>query len=923
MSIAVDCVCGRRLLAPDHYAGTRARCPTCGRTLNVPLLASVGSTPSEATAEGHNAPQPAAASPAGESLRVEESVSVNFKQFLDPPKARPPQPTKISLSRMAQALLDPRSIHLMLILGGGLCVLGLVVWLTSLGIFENKIILAAALGAGTVATLGAGWFVTLKTRFHLAGQALTFLACVVAPLNLWFYHAQGLITLDNGLWVGGVVCCLLYAATLYVLRDPLFMYAIEAGVTLTVVLFLGQLNLMANTSYLCLALMGLAFISIHADRAFPPEEGEFTRRRFGMPLFWSGHAQLGAAIVILLATQLSAWLIGPINSLGAAPWVETSLERVAGWGHGLLPQSYLLATGLWLAGTYLYLYSDLVVRRLGVLAYLAAGCLLMAEVTLVGHNLESTALIALLAVTALAINLSAKLLGSAGEKLERTVPRLGLALSTLPVLMGIVLHLRATSELAARWNWHYAATWYFAAAMIVVAVANRLSAYLCRRADPKSSAAYFFFSAAALLVAAAAGLRLFGWTQWTEQAPALMLIPIAYLIAARMWRGHSPERPLGWIAHAATAVILVHVVGAGINIVESVVHPVQQQTTNLLLGLVFAEAALFYLLAAMFHRGSVHVYLATAAACGALWQLLGYEGVPGAYHTLLYAALGTALLATSRILGLVQTDVYTAQGVKQRETAGRGRAAFQSANAILLIALLAAIMQGWMRLPTLQRGNADWLHVWSLLLTTGAGAIGFVLAPQGSWRRAYAAMTIVLGGVAFLTLNLLSLLTAWQKLEIFATGVGVVLVTVSYIGRFRESSTKQDEQVTFGLWLGSVLATAPLLIAVIYHRAVGGGIALIDELALLTIAVLLLLTGFIWQVKATTLHGGSALVAYLLLVLVSLGWQQQWAIGVYLAIGGGLVFAFGLALSIYRDKLLEIPERLAQREGVFQIMNWR
>ena len=88
-----------------------------------------------------------------------------------------------------------------------------------------------------------------------------------------------------------------------------------------------------------------------------------------------------------------------------------------------------------------------------------------------------------------------------------------------------------------------------------------------------------------------------------------------------------------------------------------------------------------------------------------------------------------------------------------------------------------------------------------------------------------------------------------------------------------------------------------------------------NNAALLTIAVLLLLSGFIWQVKATTLHGGSALVAYLLLVLISLGWQQQWAIGVYLAIGGGLVFACGLALSIYRDKLLEIPERLAQREN--------
>jgi hypothetical protein len=907
MSIAVDCVCGRRLLAPDQFAGTRAPCPTCGRTLEIPLVAKVSGAPNSSAAD--------------ESIRVEPPTPI--KQFFDPPKAEPPKREKaVSLARMAQALLDPRSIHLMLILGGSLCVLGLIIWLTSLGIFENKLVLAVALGAGTLGMLAAGWLVTLKTRFRLAGQALTFLACVVAPLNLWFYHAQGLVTLDNGLWVGGVVCCLLYAATVYMLRDPIFMYAVEVGVTLTVVLFLGQLGLMANTSYLCLALIGLGFISIHAERAFSPDEGPFSRRRFGMPLFWSGHVQLGAALAILLVTQLAGWLMGPVSSFTSYPWMETSLEHVTLWGHGLLPQSYPLATGLWLAGTYLYLYSDLVVRRVGVHTYLAACCLLMAEVTLIGQNLESEALIAVLAVTALAVNLSSGLLGAAGDKLRRTLPRLGLAMSALPVLMGVVLHLRATSEVAARWDWQYAATWHFAAAMLVVAVANRASAYLCRRVDPKVSAVYFFFSAAALLVAAAAGLRLYGWTQWTEQAPALMLIPIVYLVAARLWRGHSPERPLTWIAHAATAVILVHVVGAGVNIVESAIHPIQQHSTNLLLGLVFGEAAMFYLLAAMFHRRGVHVYLATAAACGALWQLLGYEGVPGAYHTMLYAALGVAMLLASRILGLVQSDIYNAAGLKQQETTGRGRAAFQCGNAILSIALLAAIMQGWMRLPTLERGHADRLHVWSLLLTTSAGAVGFVLVPRGGWRRAYAAMTITLAAVTFLTLNLLSLLTPWQKLEIFATGVGILLVAAGYIGRFRESSTKQDELVTFGLWLGSLLATAPLVIAVIYHRWVGG-LSIIDELSLVTIAVLLLITGFVSQVKSTTLHGGSALVLYLLLVLVSLGWQQQWAIGVYLAIGGGLVFACGVALSIYRDKLLEIPERLAQREGVFQIINWR
>ncbi len=149
-------------------------------------------------------------------------------------------PKNVVWRQMFEALIDPRSIQWMLMIGGGLCVLGLVVWLISLGVFKDPHVLAIALGVGTLAILGAGWFFTLRTRFRIAGQALTFLGCVVAPLNLWFYHAQNLVTVDGHLWVGGVVCCLLYAATVVVLRDPAFMYAFEAGVTLTTLLLLGR-----------------------------------------------------------------------------------------------------------------------------------------------------------------------------------------------------------------------------------------------------------------------------------------------------------------------------------------------------------------------------------------------------------------------------------------------------------------------------------------------------------------------------------------------------------------------------------------------------------------------------------------------------------------------------------------------------------
>ena len=89
-------------------------------------------------------------------------------------------------------------------------------------------------------------------------------------------------------------------------------------------------------------------------------------------------------------------------------------------------------------------------------------------------------------------------------------------------------------------------TWPFVAVMVLVAVSNRVSAWLDRHTAPVQSAVYFFGSAAAAIVAAAGLLRTLGLEDWTVQAPWLMAMPIAYLVAARLWRGHSPERPLGW-----------------------------------------------------------------------------------------------------------------------------------------------------------------------------------------------------------------------------------------------------------------------------------------------------------------------------------------------------------------------------------------
>jgi hypothetical protein len=912
MPIVVRCTCGRVLKARDDFAGSRAVCPSCGGTVEIPTAAPEGAS--------------VAATMAG------SAEPVHIKEFLDPPRAsaKPSatadhghaaavatEPAVPVMRRMLEALLDPRSIQWMLMIGGGLCVLGIIVWLVSKGIFENKLVLAAALGAGTLAILGGGWFTALRTRFHVAGQALTFLGCVVAPLNLWFYHAQNLVTVQGHLWVGGVVCCLLYAATVWVLRDPLFMYACEAGVTLTAVLLLADLGKITDTAWLSVFLMALGLISIHAERAFSPaESAEFPRKKYGLPLFWSGHAQIGVSLVILLGAQLLRWLVEPIQQMWGYEWEGNFLTN-----------NHMLAAGVWLAGVYAYLYSDIVVRRVGVYLALAGFSAVMAEVTLLlGFNVEPEWIIAAMAITSAAINVAHAQWSGAYKNLDRFVPPLGWVLGTIPVLWGVVLHLRATSEVARAWQWEHKTGTAFAVVMLITAIANRVNAFLTRKSDPKSSSAYLVLSALAVLVAAAGLLRQMGYIEWSQQAPWMMLIPIGYMIASRLWRGHSAEWPLYWVAQAGTAIILLHVFGATMNDARSFA-PMAGLTKTLLLGLVFTEAAVFYLLAAMFHRRSINVHLAAAAACAALWQFLGYYDVSATWYTLLYATLGVGCLVLGRSMGLEQAEVFgghttliSNKPLSRKVVRGRGLAAYQCGNGILCVALLAAFMQGLAGLAT---RAGQWDGIASLATTIAAAAFAAIVVPSAAWRRFYIVAATALAGITFLRLNMLLNLSGWQKLEIFCVVVGVLMLVASHLAKFRENEGVREEPVSFGLGLGSILAVLPLVIAVLYHRWYGGKPSLYDEIALLTVTILMTVTGMAWQIKATTLWGGVALVLYLIVLVCSLAYHPQVAIGVYLAVGGGLVFAAGIALSMYREKLLELPERMAKREGVFRILNWR
>jgi hypothetical protein len=842
-----------------------------------------------------------------------------------PGEPRPPRPPRRPLMEM---LLDPQTIQWLFASGGGLLVIGLVIVMASLDLF-TPVVVAACLGIGNALILGGGWFLTLRTRYQLAGRALTLLACLVMPLNLWYYDSKALLTLQDQLWVAALVCSAVYAASAWVLKDRVFVYVLVGGITMTGMLVLGTgyvdklYEVLAPSALLVI----LGLICLHAERAFALGDGPFSRQRFGMAFFWCAHALLGAGLLLLIGAQVVGWLYGPM------------LQRFIADVPVVVQAEYLPWTlALALLGTYAYIYSDIVVRRIGVYIHLAAVTLLWVAVQVLMQLTfadKAAVVIAALALAGLAVNFVQVQFRAKGEFLRTVVP-LGAMLSLLPVLFGVLLHFRAH---ILHERWPFAVSWATVGAMAVTALSCRAGAYLYRRQSPALTAFYFFATAAATLVVAAELTEMIGLESWWSQAPVVMLIPIAYLIAARLYQGHTPERPLIGCAQASTAVMLlcslyVFVASLIPQLAELTGIPEFQNRHHLLLAVFCLQAAVFYGLSAALLKAGWNIYLTTLMLCGVIWQLLLFFGTAHEFYPLAFTLLGLVLLVAYRF------------GVLEKwEWAGLSRASFQSANALTMLGFVAGALLALSRwaLGDTQLAAIDAAGEWNnpvrhamqlMFFLALAGLLAGWLVQQQAWRRAYVVLAIISGALTALLFHKLYQEHPWVTLEVISILVGVVLLAVGHVGWYRETEERSGEGVSFALFLGTLAVLVPLAIATVNYRFYTEGQHLrlrglvpgIDELGLVFACIVLLGTGIVGRLKVTTLFGSTTLTAYVLMVLIHeihRAVPGQWVIGVYIAAGGAVLFGTATVASIYRDRLLTLPDRFKRREGLFRVFGWR
>lgn len=878
-----------------------------------------------------------------EAVEQAEAGQPKTSAFSDTKQEEPVVATAVpSPPSLLERILDPRSLQWLMAIGGVMIVAGLIL-LLAINDFFTPVVTAISLGVANCAVLAAGFYCLKFTQQRLAGQALTLLSSLVMPLNLWYYNANHLITIDGHLWMPAVVICGIYATAAVLLEDKLFVYIFSAGVTMTGLLIIADIppspakfwEIRLPATFLIV--LGLA--SIHAERAFNAAQGAFSRKEFGFAFFTAGHLQLLSGLALILGAHVAGdWLYegyfsGLYQSLNATPSPMC----------GELRWLSLLLVGL---ATYGYLYSDLVVTRKGGFLHLAAFTLLWAEVLTVqmlNVELSATAIIVVLAMTSLLVNLAQlwlsrsdvreTLLEAKGATTQDALPVLGLIFGLLPVAIGgfeYARSLRFQPEVLVQY-----CAFGFAGAMLLTAVAFYVGLTVHRRRQVVFEFLYYLCSVGCVFIAASSALATAGVQLLVYQIPFLMAVPVAFY-AAINWFLPTQQRPntIAWVAQSITACLLaVSVLASAVNLLG------HDSTNHWIWALVFIEGAVFYAFAAWKDRPAfLAASLVSAILAGV--QILDFYSSPPTGYFIGLALIGLTLLAAERILDALRSESASVPFAKQEERpiTGLNLVLFNCGNTITTIAAVCSVFFGLFQRANVMAGisasavPASFTILSIVMVFLVAAAAG--ISRRSSYRVWYSIVAIAQTGICLLALYHLVELTGWQKVEIFAVAAGVVLLVLGHLGWYREQREVADsaggpvqkelrsEFVGNCLALGAVFVSAPLAIATWLHR-MDQNFVILDEFGFLFVSVLLLASGVVLKIRATTLVGAVMSLTYLATFAVLVPWGQVDTVATSILVGGGVIFGSGLVLAFYRERLLELPDRIRTRQGIFRVLDWR
>lgn len=814
---------------------------------------------------------------------------------------------------LTERLLSPESLQKMMTCGGCLLVLGFVIWLWKIGVFANPLMVAAIVGGATLGTMAIGIAVTKLTRFSLAGNGLTMLGALALPLNLWLYDAQGLITLEGGghLWVPAALCCAVYGAVAWLIRDARFVYAMVSGVVLTGMLFMADATvqqfwyLMPQVTFL----VTVGWICIFAEEQFPVTAKEFTRGTFGRAFLRVGFLVLAAGLLLLAGGQLMAMAANVFTGLSGPLLATLTSQKL--WAAVVLTTSTLGFAIQW--------YRSGRCRQLTVVT---AGWMALTFAELLGLQPELNHILSGVALLITGWNVMAAIAARAamdesdasGEQSVRLLE----ATHVLSVLLAFAGFIHFIGQFVFQTgNLLFSPTgWMLAFQLASTTFAVWSTAMNVRRpAHGQSSlepAGVLSFAGAVNATFAAVTMVLAaGGSTVNAFGIAVLVVPMVAAVLSIQVTHSIFRRRLRLIARTGilSGLFLLACLTATDLAVTATPHA---SAAYVLLG----AAAVAYL-AASSESHAMESRLGHTLSGFAAWQFLVVLGIDSAQSLVAAPTVLGVFIAIFRRPLLKHTSTNDAdQSADHRLATAHNLLVIAGNGAGMLLAMnrIAAHETGFALIPML------------LIQLAGTMVVG-LMTKDTTWKTLFRLSAIGLSLTMIVTINGLMDMSMERRFELISLMAGTVLLTMGHIAWAREEEDR-DGMATTGFTLGSLLVVVPLAIGLVSERladtAMFSGWGLFHEVAVLIAGIVLLGSGLLCRVRATTLSGAALFAVHLGSLVLLIHWPEFLLnVSVLMMLGGATFFGTGLVLSIYRDRVLALPGQIRGGQGVFTVLKWR
>lgn len=178
----------------------------------------------------------------------------------------------------------------------------------------------------------------------------------------------------------------------------------------------------------------------------------------------------------------------------------------------------------------------------------------------------------------------------------------------------------------------------------------------------------------------------------------------------------------------------------------------------------------------------------------------------------------------------------------------------------------------------------------NMLLVKVGGLILRVSAVDEGIKSAYRVCVIYLTTMTYLLVGLRLGFDFWKQNEFYSVPIGLLYLAIGLVS-LREKSVM--------VWVGSFTATVPMLLHTLSFRFIDRHPSSVHEIGVVVLALLLITTGFMFQLKAPTIFGAASLVICLFSIVFGfVGWEQRWlsitliVLGVSIFITAWLIYYF-------------------------------